>query len=274
MDMENRYIFLVFKQCPNLTDFFSLVLSQDVDPLDVAKYIDEHRPKVNRLVRNSRYRNLQLIMDVMNTLPTHTVQILICFWFNESSTDLASHLLRHSASLREVYLEQCQEFNNKAIQSILVHCQALEAFSLKSSAAWKIKFDLADAIEFPWASTCLEDLRLLIAMDYIEPTPEGPFYKRLPPINITAAEYSQTVMLEKLYRQISRLVNLDKLVLRLIVCKHPTDIASYTEISFPGMLSLPVKTLIDLDTCISWRASRNSAYCTESSWRAATRPSS
>ncbi|KAF9277823.1 hypothetical protein BGZ68_008980 [Mortierella alpina] len=248
-------ILSVFKQCPNLTNVYSLMLSRDVDHLDIVKCIGEHCPKVNRLVHFDSRLDPQLIMDVLSALPTHTVQTFICRGLDKSSTDLASRLLRHSASLCEISLHSYQHFSSKAIQSILVHCQALETFSCQSPVL-ETKFDLADAIELPWASTRLKCLRLLIAMDYTEHGNEGPFYKRLPLTNLTAAEYRRTIMLEKLYHQIGTLVNLDTLHMRLFVPEYRAVVAlraenetlfpggrpdypSLTGISFPGMLSLP-----------------------------------
>ncbi|KAG0214134.1 hypothetical protein BGX28_002650 [Mortierella sp. GBA30] len=213
-------------------------LFSDVNPSDVAKCIGEHCQKVNNL--DGRHgRASQLLMDTMNALPMQTVQVFTCPQFDKSSADLASCLLRHSTSLREVNLNYGGEFDSKAVQSILVHCQALETFSFIRGAWLKPRFNLADAIEFPWASTSLKNLGLLIAMDYIEPTSDGPFYNRMPPVNLTAAEYSQTMMLEKLYCQIGRLVNMETLSLQLVVPKHPTVITDYTSVSFPGLLSLP-----------------------------------
>ncbi|KAF9905140.1 hypothetical protein EC991_001960 [Linnemannia zychae] len=233
----------IFKQCPSITEAFTLELSKDINPLDIAKCIGEHCPRVNRLAHGrGQGFEIQFIMEIMSALPTHTVQSFTTLAFNKSSTDLASRLLRHSATLREVHIDQCQEFDSKAIQSILVQCQALEYFNYRhpgSSPVCPTKFNLADAIEFPWASTRIKDLRLLIAMDYIEPAPEGRFYERLPLTNLTAAEHRRMAMLEKLYCQIGRLVNMENLTMRLVVRDHPTIEASYTQITFPGMLSLP-----------------------------------
>jgi hypothetical protein len=147
--------------------------------------------------------------------------------------------LRHSASLREIHLKNHQEFNSKAFQSILVHCQALETFRCVSHGpACAIKFNLADAIEIPWGATRLKHLRLMIAMDYVEPTTEGQLYKRLSQTNLNAAYYNQLVMLKKLYHQIGRLIDLETLSMRLFDPLRP-DYYSNNEISFPGMLSLP-----------------------------------
>ncbi|KAG0056333.1 hypothetical protein BGZ83_005452 [Gryganskiella cystojenkinii] len=230
-------IFSVFKQCPNLTKFFGPELSKDIDPLDVAMCIGRHCQKVNWLAQAGS-RNPMLLMDIMDALSTQTVEVFFFHTFDKSSVDLASRILRHSGSLREIRLENCQEFNSRAIQTILVHCHALEEFICQGRCNdWEMKFDLADAIEFPWGSTRLKCLHLLIAMDHIEPTPEGPFYERVPPINLTDAEDIQMSMLKKLYHQIGRLVDMEVLTMRLIVRKYPP--AFPTTILFPGMWSLP-----------------------------------
>ncbi|KAG0056451.1 hypothetical protein BGZ83_004958 [Gryganskiella cystojenkinii] len=232
-------IFSVFKQCPNLTNVYCLELNEDIDPLDVAMCIGKHCQKLNSLVqgRGSMFDPPKplMLMDIMSALPKQTVQIFHCHKFDESSADLVSRFLRHSETLCKVNLETLQEFDSKDIQSILVHCQALEEFRCHNvSNAWKTKFDLAHAIEFPWSCTRLKHLRLHIAMDHIEPSPEGPFYKHMPLSDLTAAEHLQVIMLEKLYLQIGCLIDMEMLTLKLIDCDKRRS-----NIMFPGMLSLP-----------------------------------
>ena len=49
----------VFKQCPNLTDIHTLELNEHIDPFDIAKYIGEHCPKVNRLIHRNRQHDVR-----------------------------------------------------------------------------------------------------------------------------------------------------------------------------------------------------------------------
>ncbi|KAF9951355.1 hypothetical protein BGZ70_001028 [Mortierella alpina] len=230
----------VFKQCPNITNIFNLELGGHIDPMDVAKCIIEHCPKVNRLTHHHVLVDFQLIMNILSILPTDTLQAFVCCVPDKSSANLASRLLRHSASLREIHLRKYQDFSSKAFQSILVHCQALETFSCEGHGpVHTIKFNLADVTEIPWGATRLKHLRLMIAMDYVEPTGEGPLYQRLSQTNLSAADYNQMVMLKKLYHQIGRLIDLETLNMRLFDPLRPGYYTKDDEISFPGMLSLP-----------------------------------
>ncbi|KAF9129405.1 hypothetical protein BGX30_013960, partial [Mortierella sp. GBA39] len=130
---------------------------------------------------------------------------------------------RHSSTLREILFIGCQNIDSKAIQAIVVECDALERLTivqLMDEDQRKRCLELEDAIEFPWACTEIQDLRLTIA---IPDTPlhhpaNGvvPYYHRPLRTTLSAEETQQFRDLETLYQQLGALTELERLDLRAL----------------------------------------------------------
>ncbi|KAG0310219.1 hypothetical protein BGZ97_012709, partial [Linnemannia gamsii] len=251
----------VFRHCPNITTLdMPPVPSKISDAQRLGQDIAQYCPKLSDLSFRSFGSGSdvagELLVWILEALPPQQVTGFHCNHlppFNAlglgSGSDAGSIFQRHSSTLRTITASGCQNIDSKAIQTILVGCEALEELFI----AWELGSDqrrlclhLEDAIEIPWACTRIQRLNLTIAIPDkpLRHLADGvvPYYNRPSPITLSAEETAQFRLLESFYRQIGTLTELQILNLQALFFdprengrKISTEF--YDDI-FPGLLSL------------------------------------
>lgn len=246
----------ILLHCPNLTALQVPRLRGIGDLLHFARGIARWCPKLSDLANNGFDANgdevRELLVWILKALPEQ--QVTRFHWSGVPSAtiqglgDVGSIFRRHSATLRVISLNGYKNIDSKAVQAILVGCEALE----KCEIQWPMYGDqrqlclhLEDAVEIPWACTRIQNLRLTIAI------PDRPlhfpsnytthYYDRRPLTALSAEETQQFRELELFYQQLGKLTELQRLELQALYF-DPTgerDVSwAFGANSFPGMLSL------------------------------------
>ncbi|KAG0279725.1 hypothetical protein BGZ95_000388 [Linnemannia exigua] len=147
---------------------------------------------------------------------------------------------RHSDTLRQLTFEGCGSVDSKTIVIILNECKALEDLSVHGSYASCLR--LADAVSMDWASAKVIRLSLTIGFTDLQTLyqEQEPYYRRRQPLNLFAEETRQFELLERFYRQIGVLVQLQFLDLRVkYFHAHGNPINKpYSAATFPGLFSV------------------------------------
>ncbi|KAH7055108.1 hypothetical protein BKA57DRAFT_453048 [Linnemannia elongata] len=251
-------IISILRHCPNLTTLQLPRLRKIDDIQRLGREIAQWCPKLSDLQQANRpflrgdQEFKKLLIWILRALPPQQVTRFI--WRGVPSAtirgldDAGSIFRRHSTTLKEISLNSYRNIDSKSIQTILVECGALE----KCEITWPMHSDqrllclhLEDAIEFPWACTRIQDLRLTIVIpEKLFPRlADGqlPYYDRPPPITLSADETQEFRALESFYRQLGILTELRQLKLRALI-SDPTGQRrvswDYGKVAFPGMLSL------------------------------------
>ncbi|KAK3831935.1 MAG: hypothetical protein J3R72DRAFT_454493 [Linnemannia gamsii] len=250
----------VLQDCPNLTYFNMPIISDLANIPRLAEQISQNCPKLSDLscplYGGGGTEVRELMVRIIQALPPQQVTHFSCcgdtFFVVQGLGDAKSLFQRHSTTLRQVSFSACQNFGSKAIQAILVECQALDRLCMRWTTVdarnnQHHNLRLEDAIEFSWACTRIRELTLTIAI------PEGPFfhstavdgavpyYSRTPPITLSDTEQHQLAQLETLYRQLGALTGLRSLWLRAITFDpdgHHPGSTDFRQHSFPGLLNL------------------------------------
>ncbi|KAF9081959.1 hypothetical protein BGX23_000249 [Mortierella sp. AD031] len=205
-DVSLRDLRQVFAHCPNVTD---LRLS-DLDPrLDL--------PTVGELVTQccSRVKNLGHLVDrsgdsepeIMRAVVTRLKPATLeCFYFLGPTSDcdlIQAMTKRHFSNIHKVGFERCRDLNSKDIQLMLTQFPCW-----RSSGSFRPMKD------------------------------DDRYFERPPPIALTE-EQEQFDLLEKLYRQIGSLVELEDLDLKATFGGKADDYRKpLRENSLPGLMSL------------------------------------
>ncbi|KAF9080020.1 hypothetical protein BGX23_002779 [Mortierella sp. AD031] len=236
----------IFQHCPNLMTLHAPELADQINDEELAREIARYCPNLRSLAHTSSEFDGRLVMSLMGALPENQLEVLKYYRLDKDSTTTATLIRRHSSTLRTIRFNQCLHISSKAIQSILVGCRALEDLLFDFSDPRSVTLELEDAIEFPWSATRLKSLQLVVAIGYMTSLQvSNPYYKRGPPVYFSQDETRKLALLERLYRQIGQLIQLEKLVLKARVTKPGDDdengrsaAIAYRHATFPGFLSL------------------------------------
>ncbi|KAK3814523.1 MAG: hypothetical protein JOS17DRAFT_760669 [Linnemannia elongata] len=249
----------VFRRCPNLTTLnISPIPSAITDIRYLAQDIAQFCPKLNHLSLHTFGEGAEvageLLVLILKALPPQQVTRFDCnnlplFTAKGlgSSTEAGYIFRQHSGTLRTLSLSGYRNIDSKAIQTILVGCQALEDLLI----AWETGSDqrqlclhLEDAIELPWGCTRLKrlDLRIAIPDEPLHHLAYGavPYYNRPAPTTLSQAEKVQFRSLGSFYQQLGALTELRSLDLKVLFFdpaeKGRGISAQYT--TFPGLFGL------------------------------------
>ncbi|KAF9135537.1 hypothetical protein BGW39_002285 [Mortierella sp. 14UC] len=255
----------IFETCPNIEQLHLPNLSSrlDVDTTMIARAIVESCPKVNTLqfYGQGSDTKIELPFKVLELLPEQQVQQACIRNFHiELDEQMARGVfLRHSTTLHTLILQGCSPTDSAAIRVILAECGALEDLRFIHTnhkdyeAIWPYPdlygkgcgILLADAVAAPWACTKLKRLELLVRINELCAEPglvRVAYFRREAPVELTPTETRFFESLERLYRQIGSLVELQHLDLQLDLMSSDggrhEDIPTSSEVSFPGMLNL------------------------------------
>ncbi|KAK5807808.1 hypothetical protein F5H01DRAFT_352649, partial [Linnemannia elongata] len=264
-DLSEAEFRSVLAHCPNLTTILVPPVHSIQHPQQLAQEVAQQLcPKLTNIEKASfcdaNSASCELVFRIFEALPEHQVQRFHCKEQSFlvpvlTSDDAGSMFRRQSATLREIVLAGCRNFDSKAIQTILVECWALERFEVHfrpledtnhQQQQPRLCINLDDAIESPWGCTRIQYLNLTIAIPD-EPLHRSkemgliPYYNRPPPTTLSPAETAQFQSLEALYRQLGALTELQRLELKAIFYDPAGTRSVSTKLrlnSFPGMLNL------------------------------------
>ncbi|KAG0279730.1 hypothetical protein BGZ95_000393 [Linnemannia exigua] len=239
----------LFIHCPNIETLTLSNIRGSYDTEVVAQVVGELCPHIRQI--NCRgWRGAgetkQLPFRIMSVIPEHGLHEINCYSSSFILNDVVAmkSFARHSNTLHTVVFESCIGINSKSLSVLLVECPKLEVFQVTWVDHMRgPTLHLDDAVANPWGSTNFRRLSLTIGIPIIHFTlaNKQPYYMRNGPIVLSEAESERFALLEKLYRQIGSLVELEHLNLRVDMVNalgESLDDTSYEHLSFPGLLSL------------------------------------
>ncbi|KAK3846467.1 MAG: hypothetical protein J3R72DRAFT_433870, partial [Linnemannia gamsii] len=258
-----EFVTMMLDRCPALVSLIAPNLRVHSDAELLARRIAEYCPQIRKLTVNRFSRAAPAIVNfisaLMNALPEHTMESLCFprFYEQRPEIDSARMFQRHSLTIRKIDFMGCFGIEGVTVRTILQKCRALESlFVWNPFPVGSISIDLEDAVAaIPWACTGIKELRLVVkirelyrTMGTNEEYQEGeirPYYERPAPTYITDFEMQQFALLERLFRQIGQLSELENLGLQSEVVPEGFDendgtwgMDTYFGESFPAMLSL------------------------------------
>ncbi|KAG0295296.1 hypothetical protein BGZ96_012069 [Linnemannia gamsii] len=248
----------ILDHSPNLLDLMIPTVSPIGNVQTLAQEVVQRCPKVDRLNQVGIIRNgdaQELMLQILEKLPPQQVQRfgfqgIYPLWMWDA---IEFRFLRHASTLREVIITCILNVDSKAIQVLLVECRALELLDIhrcEDESMESLAITLEDATEFPWACTRIRTLGLTViipVLPFYQLSPDVvPYYNRLSPTTLSAAEAEQFHSLEDLYRQLGALTELRWLRLHTLLSglgapdpRSPYPRANcYRIYPFPGLLNL------------------------------------
>lgn len=252
-DILEEDFLTMLEHCPNLLELPMPTLPHVRKNEQLAQDIARCCPKLRVLTNEAYDRTLatqELTLRTFRALPPQ--QLRTFHYIGDDNLviqgldDVGGLFRRHSSTLQNIVLTGCESFRSKAIQVILVECQALEVLRVEwTSWGNNLTITLEDAIEFPWASTRIRELKLATAIpdEPFHHLADGvvPFYHRPPPTTLSVAETEQFALLEGFYQHIGALTELRRLELQAVFFDPQVNHLTPTDgkfVSFPGMLNL------------------------------------
>ncbi|KAG0255227.1 hypothetical protein BGZ95_005819, partial [Linnemannia exigua] len=239
-------ILSVFDRCPLIERLKvpTVSASRCSELESLAKSISDRCPHLRYLSsrQNSDGDLVIWLMQAIKSQQLEKVEIrnMDYIWSGEVTRHAFSN---HSGSLREIDFQYSTRVSGKDLQAILEVCEGLEVFKSRSDySLYDAVLNLSDAISAPWASKKLRHLEIFIGIPKMDS--RDPYYQRLAPVILSEYEIQLFENLEKFYRQIASLVELEYLDLRAVY--YDKDSGIELELSrldskantFPGMLNL------------------------------------
>ncbi|KAG0311700.1 hypothetical protein BGZ97_011685 [Linnemannia gamsii] len=242
-------IVALFIHCPNIETLTLTNIRGNYDTELVAQILGEICPNLRHIsCRGWRGegQTRQLPFRIMSAIPEQRLQEINCcsssFILND--TVARKSFARHSVTLETVVFDACIGVNSRSLAVILVECPNLVVLQVTWADHYRgPPLHLEDAISAPWGSNKFRRLSLTIGIPVILSTDarERPYYLRKGPLVLTEAEAGRFARLEKFYKQIGSLRDLEHLDLRADMVDalgESFDDTSYEHLSFPGLLSL------------------------------------
>ncbi|KAF9082395.1 hypothetical protein BGX23_012507, partial [Mortierella sp. AD031] len=182
--------------------------------------------------------------DLMTTIQEQQVEEFECNDYGAGfleGPEASMTFLRHSKTLRRVYVESYTQANSEAMCAVLFVCEVLEDFKTNDgirSADPSFYINLDGAVSRPWACKGLRHLKLSFGIARFD---QEPYYNRSPMVTLTDEEQEQFGVLERLYRQIGLLTELSYLDLKALALDdqgQPIGSLGDEDTGRPGYLAL------------------------------------
>ncbi|KAG0073086.1 hypothetical protein BGZ89_012154 [Linnemannia elongata] len=242
-------IVALFIHCPSIETLTLSNIRGSYDTEIVAQFVGELCPRLRQIsCREWRGegQTKQLPFRIMSAIPEHGLQEINCHSSSFILNDAVARksFARHSITLETVVFDTCVGVNSQSLAVILAECPNLVVLQVTWSHIYKgPALHLEDAISAPWGSNKFRRLSLTIGIPVIHPTDasERPYYMQKGPVVLTEAETERFALLEKFYKQIGSLHELEFLDLRVDMVNalgEVFDDTTYEQLSFPGLLSL------------------------------------
>lgn len=157
-------------------------------------------------------------------------------------------ICRHTTSLRRIELGRGADIKSRSIQTIIQMCYALEELIVSSGHTHAAFLTLDGAVEEPWSCTKLRCLEITFGFEaeglFAKGDAVDMFYNRTGSVVLTTKERRGFSKLERLYRQIGALKDLELLQLEATSNSYRKEdeardhLTIFQEKSLPGFLSL------------------------------------
>ncbi|KAG0077555.1 hypothetical protein BGZ90_006952 [Linnemannia elongata] len=242
-------IVALFIHCPSIETLTLSNIRGSYDTEIVAQFVGELCPRLRQISCREwkgEGQTKQLPFRIMSAIPEHGLQEINCHSSSFILNDAVARksFARHSITLETVVFDTCVGVNSQSLAVILAECPNLVVLQVTWSPIYKgPALHLEDAISAPWGSNKFRRLSLTIGIPVIHPTDasERPYYMQKGPVVLTEAETERFALLEKFYKQIGSLHELEFLDLRVDMVNalgEVFDDTTYEHLSFPGLLSL------------------------------------
>lgn len=237
-------------QCPALVEMEMPKIQRipEIVRPGMAQFIVNQCPSLHTLIQADDTHDLegQMAMAIMHAMPQDTLRAFEFKEIIDRSGELGNAFERHAGSLTTIVI-QYAELTEDTIQTILINCWALEIFDIETETGYSSdgEIHLVNLVAFPWASTRLRTLKLIVDIGDTEII-RSPIYLRDAPVLLSDEERDQLSCLESLYEQIGLLTELEHLSLTISVPdgleedqdKDDEDLTNWHRYVFPGMLTL------------------------------------
>ncbi|KAF9910314.1 hypothetical protein EC991_006813 [Linnemannia zychae] len=258
----------VFRRCPSIRSLRLPLLPDGVDAYSIVQTIATTCPNIRHLLFDSLDYEAQvpededdeppeanswLPFDLLKALPAQQME-----WFHCSSSvfeldeqEAWSAFQRHSTTLTSLVLEECSGLSSEALQVILTTCGSLLTLEVthfeendEFYQSQLLGLQVFHAIEYQWACTKLRSLAISIVIlpELRDLNRYGPYYSRYPPVVLSEQEVLLFSQLERLYKQIGKLTELEELNLHTMWGSETDRLTPNRPIRtfgrFPLMLSL------------------------------------
>ncbi|KAF9542193.1 hypothetical protein EC957_002275 [Mortierella hygrophila] len=242
-------IVALFVHCPSIEKLTISNIRGSYDTELVAQIVGELCPHLRHISCRGwkgEGQTKQLPFRIMSAIPEHGLREINCHSSSFVLNDAVARksFARHSITLETVIFDACVGVNSRSLAVILAECPNLVVLQVTLSDHYRgPALHLEDAISAPWGSNKFRRLSLTIGIPVISPTDakELPYYLRKGPAVLTEAETKRFAHLEKFYKQIGSLHELEYLDLRVDMVNalgESFDDTNYEHLSFPGLLSL------------------------------------
>ncbi|KAF9134123.1 hypothetical protein BGW39_008038 [Mortierella sp. 14UC] len=239
-------ILAIFQHCPNIKKLQLPSISSREDFPVIADFIGQHCPRLRSCDCHEFVKSADDLFAfmIMDNMPDSRVEELT---FSGSFTKLADPIVdlalqRHSKTLQKIDLTQFHHSSRMPVSSVIFKdCLSLTNLSI-GTLSDSLYITLDDAIEVSWSCTNLQRLKLCISGCELPYDPEmDPYYSRPAPITLIKAEEHQFSRLERLYYQIGRLIELQRLELTMVRIDDQGQVKNTPwdqPLSLPGLLTL------------------------------------
>ncbi|KAG0281011.1 hypothetical protein BGZ95_007381 [Linnemannia exigua] len=239
-------ILAIFRHCPNIKKLQLPSISSRDDFSTIADFIGQYCPHLRSLDCHEFVKGADDLFPfrIMDSMPTQRVEKLIFSGsftkLTDPTTDLA--LQKHAKTLQMIDLTQFHHSSRMSVSSfIFKECLNISSLSI-GALSDSLYITLDDAIEVSWSCNTLQQLKLCISGCELPCDPEiDPYYSRTAPISLTKAEEHQFSRLERLYYQIGRLSELQRLELLMVRIDEQGQVKNTPwdqPLSLPGLLTL------------------------------------
>ncbi|KAF9901943.1 hypothetical protein EC991_005460 [Linnemannia zychae] len=233
----------MFSHCPELEQLDIPNYCLDADIQEVARVITISCPKLKHLyyVYNGQDPFAFLLVAIITAMAQDTLVSLEYIGAMDGEHLLAKSLERHFGTLKRIDIQCCYYIESITIQTILTGCRVLEMLAI-GGCYNRHEISLAEAIAQQWASSRIRHLALEINIGNLEDLRKATVYTRALPIVFEDTEADRMRQLERLYRQLGSLVQLEYLDLRIVVDVGLTngqeECLDYRSFSFPCLMVL------------------------------------
>ncbi|KAG0286028.1 hypothetical protein BGZ96_009815 [Linnemannia gamsii] len=248
----------ILVRCPNVKRLDLPMIEPKHGNVVMGEYIGRECSMIESLVYRA-YGSLTfnpLPLKIMDSLPAQQFTNLQYHGMigGISRAATINTFQRHSITLQRISIEGSISSTRIPLSVIFKECSNLVVLNIPYYDATGHYVTLVDALEYPWVCTKLQQLYLAIdgcELPLEAPGSATPYYTRPTPITLTKAEIHHFSQLEKLYRQIGALTNLQDLDLRMVQVSLPQQqdqsgsmILSHMCPVFHAMLNLPSDTAV------------------------------
>ncbi|KAK5797202.1 hypothetical protein F5H01DRAFT_358818 [Linnemannia elongata] len=237
----------ILRHCPALKKLKLRGVTEEHTIQDAAKALGEYcHNLVDLSLPSTSTNNGEALMQMMGQIQGPGLEVISVRKLYDKAASAVSiaAITRHSSTLREIQLSDCEKLQSTTLQVILVSCQALEVLRTGGEFSKLNPVSLRQAVVTEWACTRIRVLEITVAF-----TLDGrdPAYLTDRTMETwTEDDHDHWRMLDTFYTQIGSLTSLEVLNIKSAGSYRPSEAAVgglITEVPFrkaclPGLLAL------------------------------------